>query len=377
MRHRGLLEIKGNPMNNLFAGTPYSEHAESWRNALAAGDTPISVQMIVKDEEGQLPRILASLIPLQPAEVLVGDTGSSDQTQTIAKWFGCKVLNIEWQDHFAEARNMVCDEAEQPWCFWIDADEELMESSAKALRKKIIQKKLEGDHHLIRFTEPPLSMYQMRLWKREPGEKPWRGRVHEKIWMDGPEPEVHHDIIVIQHNDERRPRKLERNMDLLKRAMKEEPDNHYNLFHAAVLSNMMNRHDDSQKYAEKYMHLAPREDIRTKLYIQYLLAWNATFVHRNYQQAVNLLTSAISVDPCAAEFWCLLGDVYWWIGRKADTFTFYENALYLGQAHPESFWLVDLRKYDEYPREQLEKLKAQGIQRAKMPKVAFGPEVPG
>jgi glycosyltransferase involved in cell wall biosynthesis len=366
-----------NIVENIFFNTPYSEHADHWLNALSFGDTPISVQIITKDEEFQLPRLLASLIPLKPAEVIVGDTGSSDKTKAIAKWFGCNVFDIEWQDHFAEARNAVCDESEQPWCFWIDADEELTESSAKALRKKILQKKLVSDHNLIRFTEPPLSMYQMRLWKRVPGEKPWRGRVHEKIWMDGKDPDVHQDIVVIQHSDERRPKKLERNMALLNKAMKEEPDNHYNIFHAAVLSNMMDKHEDSQKYAEKYMYLAPREDIKTKLYMQQLLAWNATFVHRDYQRAVNLLASAISVDPCAAEFWCLLGDVYWWIGRKSDAFVFYENALCLGQAHPASFWLVDLRKYDEYPRSQLEKLKAQGIQRAKMPQISFGPEVSG
>lgn len=364
-------------MNNLLSDTAYSHQASIWQNALVGGDTPVSVQMIVKNEEEQLPRVLASLIPLRPAEVLIGDTGSSDKTKEIATWFGCKVFDVKWQDHFAEARNTVCNEAEQPWCFWIDADEELMESSAHAMRKKILNKKLVGDHHLVRFTEPPLSMYQVRLWKRQPGEMPWRGRVHEKIWMNGPKPEAHVDIVVMQHGDDRRPKKLERNMLLLHKAMEEEPDNHYNLFHAAVLSNMMDRHDDSQKYAEKYMSIAPREDIKTKLYIQYLLAWNAVFVHRNYQKAVNLLASAISVDPCAAEFWCLMGDVYWWMGRKEDAFVFYENALCLGQAHPESFWLVDLRKYDEYPRTQLEKLKNQGVKRASMPQVAFGPEVPG
>lgn len=363
-------------MNNLFNNSPYSEQSENWENSLTGGDVPISVQMIVKDEEAVLPRVLSSLIALRPAEVIVGDTGSSDKTKAIAQWFGCKVLDIPWEDHFAEARNKVCDEAEQTWCLWIDADEELTESSAKNLRKKIQGNKIHNDHHLIRFTEPPLTMYQVRLWKRKEGEKPWRGRVHEKIWMNGPEPDVHHDIVIIQHNDDRRPGKLDRNMRLLKMAMEEQPDNHYNLFHAAVLSNMMNNHNESQRYAEKYMSLSPREDIKTKLYIQYLLAWNATFIHRDYQKAVNLTASALSVDPCAAEFWCLMGDIYWWLDRKSDAYIFYENALDLGSAHPESFWLIDLRKYDQYPREQLEKLKASGVERSKMPKTSFGPEVP-
>lgn len=363
-------------MNNLFPNSLYSEQAKSWKNSLFMGDTPISVQMIVKDEESFLPRVLASLVTLRPAEVLIGDTGSSDRTREIAEWFGCKVFNVPWGDHFAEARNMVCDEAEQPWCLWIDADEELAESSANALRKKIKAGHLKGDYHLVRFTEPPLTMYQVRLWRRVDGQKPWRGRVHEKIWMDGPDPQVHPDIVIMQHYDDRRPGKLERNMRLLKMAMGDQPDNHYNVFHAAVLSNMMGDHDQSQKYAEKYMGLAPREDIKTKLYMQYLMAWNATFVHRDYQKAVNLVASALSVDPCAAELWCLMGDIYWWLERHSDAYVFYENALCLGQAHPESFWLVDLRKYDEYPRQQLEKLKAKGVQRSKMPQTRFGPEVP-
>jgi glycosyltransferase involved in cell wall biosynthesis len=348
----------------------------SWRGSLDGGDTQVSVNMIVRNEAPRMARVLSSLVPLCPAEVVVGDTGSTDGTADVARWFGCRVVDVPWHDHFADARNAVEKQSRQPFCLWIDGDEELADGSGRRLREKFMSREIVKDYHLIRFVEHPISMYQVRMWRRNPERPAWRGRVHEKVFMEGGKDQRHHDICIVQHHDERRPDKLERNMRLLKIAMAEEPSNHYNIFHAAILSNMMGDHGASEAYAVRYLAMAPRDDLKTKLYATYLRAWNAAFHRRDYQQAVNLVVSCLSVDPCAAELWCMLGDIYWWIGRKPDSLVFYRNAIELGKCQPETFWLMDLRKYDEYPREQIAKLHSMGVEEPRMPTPVFGPEVP-
>jgi hypothetical protein len=71
-------------------------------------------------------------------EILIADTGSSDNTREIAEHFGAKVRVIaappvvEQPEGFAGARNAVLAEAKGDWFLWIDTDEVLV--GAQCLR---------------------------------------------------------------------------------------------------------------------------------------------------------------------------------------------------------------------------------------------------
>ena len=84
----------------------------------------LSLCMIVKDEEDCLARCLMSAIPVVD-EIVIVDTGSTDRTKDIAKVFGAKVYDFEWNDDFSEARNFSLSKATGDWIFVLDADEVL------------------------------------------------------------------------------------------------------------------------------------------------------------------------------------------------------------------------------------------------------------
>lgn len=86
--------------------------------------TSLSVCLIVKNEEVMLPACLESLQNVAD-EIIVGDTGSTDGTKEIARSFGAKVIDIAWNNNFAEARNQVIEQAKGDWILSIDADERL------------------------------------------------------------------------------------------------------------------------------------------------------------------------------------------------------------------------------------------------------------
>lgn len=82
----------------------------------------LSVVIITKNEESNLPRCLASLP--KGAEVIVVDSGSKDGTQRIAQDFGAKVYTRPFDDHRAQ-KNAAIAYAERNWILSLDADEQL------------------------------------------------------------------------------------------------------------------------------------------------------------------------------------------------------------------------------------------------------------
>jgi glycosyltransferase involved in cell wall biosynthesis len=63
----------------------------------------ISLCMIVKNEEKHLPRCLESVRGLVD-EIVVVDTGSEDNTVSIAESLGAKVHHLPWPGDFSAAR---------------------------------------------------------------------------------------------------------------------------------------------------------------------------------------------------------------------------------------------------------------------------------
>lgn len=94
----------------------------------------ISVCMIVKDEERNLPRCLMSLRPLA-REVIVVDTGSTDRTREVAAAFGARVFEQPWTDDFSAARNASLEKAAGDWILVVDADEVIAPQDLPAVRE--------------------------------------------------------------------------------------------------------------------------------------------------------------------------------------------------------------------------------------------------
>ena len=94
----------------------------------------VSLSMIVKDEEKYLAKCLTSVKSVFD-EMIVVDTGSTDKTKEIAKAFGAKVYDLDWNNDFSEARNFSLEKASGDWIFVMDADEVISPLDYDTLRK--------------------------------------------------------------------------------------------------------------------------------------------------------------------------------------------------------------------------------------------------
>ena len=55
-----------------------------------------------------------------------------------------------------------------------------------------------------------------------------------------------------------------------------------------------------------------------------------------------------------AEFWCLLGDIYYAMNEYEKAYHFFQNALYVGQRRATNCdWFMEISKYKEYPEKMM------------------------
>jgi tetratricopeptide (TPR) repeat protein len=88
--------------------------------------------MIVRDEKDVLAETIESVRPIAD-EILVLDTGSTDQTPAIAERLGATVSRAPWGDDFSAARNRLLKMAAGQWVLWLDAGERVTPESASEI----------------------------------------------------------------------------------------------------------------------------------------------------------------------------------------------------------------------------------------------------
>ena len=146
----------------------------------------VSLTMIVKNEEANLPACLASAADLVN-EVIVVDTGSTDRTKEVARRFGARIFDFPWIDDFAAARNEALRHATGDWILWLDADDRIDEPNRQKLRALfagLSDQNLAYALRCISFASSEAGsateVEHVRLFRRHP-QILWQGRIHEQI----------------------------------------------------------------------------------------------------------------------------------------------------------------------------------------------------
>lgn len=146
--------------------------------------------MIVKNEEGTLWNCLNSAKEIAD-EIIIVDTGSTDNSIEIAREFTEKVYEFEWVDDFAVARNYSFSHATMDYILWLDADDVLLEEDQKKLMelKKTLDPSVDSvsmiyNYGFDEYGNVTLSLRRNRLVKRSRNFK-WYGDCHVYLEVSG------------------------------------------------------------------------------------------------------------------------------------------------------------------------------------------------
>ena len=90
-------------------------------------DTPIllSISMLISGRE-EMKKSLDSLhyfTEAFPCEIILVDTGCSPEQRALAEQYADKIIDFEWCNDFAAARNVGLKEARGEWFMYLDDDE--------------------------------------------------------------------------------------------------------------------------------------------------------------------------------------------------------------------------------------------------------------
>ncbi|MEO6546446.1 MAG: glycosyltransferase family 2 protein [Ferruginibacter sp.] len=99
----------------------------------------LTIAIPVKNEERNLPGCLAAIGQGFASRIVVLDSGSTDNTHSIATGFGAEVVSFEWNGKFPKKRNWFLRNfaLSTKWILFIDADEYITESFKKELRESL------------------------------------------------------------------------------------------------------------------------------------------------------------------------------------------------------------------------------------------------
>ena len=180
----------------------------------------ISVCMIVKNEEKVLARCLKCVKKFAD-EIIIVDTGSTDNTIKIAKKFTDKVYNFKWQDDFAKARNYSLQFASCEYIMWIDADDIITNSNIKKILE--LKKNLTAETYMLKYQinfdknrRVTFEYYRERIIKNCASAK-FKGFVHECITPFG---RIEFVDIALQHKKIEKTRDNKRNLKLYQKNIK-------------------------------------------------------------------------------------------------------------------------------------------------------------
>ena len=228
----------------------------------------LAVCMIAKNEAEFIVGAVESVVGFAD-EVIVVDTGSTDDTVALARNAGARVEFFPWIGDFSAARNASLSYATADWALCLDADERLTRASRSSIRAVMEE---GGDPHrvvcvkILNYTRDGQFMndgFSGRLFRNVPTMR-FTGRVHEEVGGDRADVSTDYRLdISFEHFGAdpavmREKAKDQRNIELLESRLKDKPDDLLTWFYLGSQHGMAGRVEAATRAFERVVDLFER-----------------------------------------------------------------------------------------------------------------------
>ena len=188
----------------------------------------LSICIITKNEQENIERCLKSLMPYE-MEIIVVDTGSTDNTKDIVQRYTDKVFDFEWCDDFAAAKNFAISKTSNDYIIMLDSDEYIDKLEESELIRTIGNNSDKAGRiqikNVFKKTDP---CKESREWVSRIFNKKsyhYEGRIHEQIVRyDGKQYDTFKAPVTIIHTgydltEKEKKAKAKRNISLLEKEL--------------------------------------------------------------------------------------------------------------------------------------------------------------
>lgn len=304
----------------------------------------LSICMMVKNEEKNLRRCFDGLRPLldkKDVELIIVDTGSTDQTAEIARDYTDKVYFHPWTDNFSEMRNITISYAKGSYILILDADEVLCDPLLLHEYLNDIRLKSYNTYMLkIRNYESSggyTVVAQERVFKND-GEFHYQGGVHNQPIFKGPV--LNTDIYVdhygyLYYNRELRERKFKRTATILLNELKKNPDNIYYRFQLARSYCAHRDMKEAEEEIEKAYQLncaSKTQNLRMYIYGTYA---SILLSNHRWERAVKICSEGLKILPEYLDLYYMMAIAFDKLGNRSEAQHAYEKYLDLACRYDE------------------------------------------
>ena len=226
----------------------------------------VSACLITRNESSHIANCLSSLAG-QVDEIVLVDTGSTDDTVQVAECFGCRIFTQPWHDDFSEPRNLGLAMAKGDWILYIDADERLSCPAGTSLARLLPGPEAAAARVKFHPRTDMTPYAEYRLFRRDERIR-FSGAMHETMLpgivkvceqdglqiIDRFEVELHH---FGYEGDQSA--KHARNLPLLERAIVNDPLRVYLRFHLGMTLYEIGHYEEAEEQLVKGMETAGLE----------------------------------------------------------------------------------------------------------------------
>lgn len=201
----------------------------------------VGVAMIVRNAAHCIAQAIESVRYIA-RQVVVIDTGSTDNTAVIATRQGAEVYFFSWTNDFSEARNYALRHMRTDWILALDADETIDEESFHKEFALLMNASTGGVQTCIVNTlsqdgSTSHSHFYTRLFRRDVRIR-YSGAIHEQIAdsIRSAGYSIAESAILIRHHGyaDVQPEKVERNARMLRSALEEHPNDAWTQYHLGL-----------------------------------------------------------------------------------------------------------------------------------------------
>lgn len=319
----------------------------------------LGLAMIVRDEERNLGRCLGSAKGLFD-EIIIVDTGSKDRTKEIAASFGAKIHDFAWIDDFSAARNFAFSKVTTEWIMWLDADDELIPEDHARLME--LKKHLgAAEAYLMAYNyaqdsegKPLVRFFRHRILKND-GRVRWKCPIHEHMVIPPGFRECMTNIVVTHRRSaDAATQDKGRNIRLLRKAVRDDPTSQRMKFYFGKELYSECEFKECAQVLEEYLSKGDWHENMVNAHHFLSLAYAAV---NEKEKAIDACIRGIRLDPRWAEFYCVIGQIYYDRGDWGRATQWFEIARRLPV--PPTWGTVMMESYTWMPADRLTKCYAE------------------
>jgi len=306
-------------------------------------ESPLTILLLIKNNKETIDQFLSSIEEIN-YKLIVGNIGSTDGTVEKLLHKNAQIVPLSFDDDFSKLRNFLISKVKSGWILHLEPFEQIISGI------DLLKKSISGPAACYSFPviQGDTLTKQNKLWHTSLNLK-FTNPVYETIDSESKLLNCYITSQSIPQQFDVKP--------IIKKWHQNNPLSPDPIYYLACAELFDKNWDSFINYAEIYIHQQKKQTISFYM-TNYYLSLVYSYVKNDYNKALKHISICLVKNPVMAEFWCLLGDIFYKIKQYDKAVEFYDNARIIGQRRlMDSDWPMEISKYSLYPEKMIESSK--------------------